>query len=76
VVPPLDGINPECLAEVHVDEMVPSTYAERYAAAKAAIDSRSCPLCGAPQGELCFAEDAQGQLIRAVDTTHVARLDR
>jgi hypothetical protein len=57
-----------------MDDAIPVTYAERYAATKAAIDARNCPLCGATAGELCFAEDAQGQVIRAVDATHVARL--
>ncbi|MDQ1487120.1 MAG: hypothetical protein QOJ62_2813 [Actinomycetota bacterium] len=49
-------------------------YAERYAATKAAVDGHDCPLCGAKSGELCFAEGADGEVIRAIDTTHVARL--
>jgi hypothetical protein len=57
-----------------VDDHDHSTYAERYATTKAAIDARSCPLCGAAVGELCFAEDTHGQVIRAVDVTHLARL--
>ncbi len=58
-----------------MDDHDHSSYAERYATTKAAIDARSCPLCGAHAGELCFAEDAQGQVIRAVDVTHLARLN-
>jgi len=58
-----------------MNDALPPTYAERYAATKAAIDARPCPLCGAAAGELCRAEGAQGQELRAVDATHVARLD-
>jgi len=58
-----------------MNDPLPPTYAERYATTKAAIDARACPLCGAVAGELCHAEGAQGQELRAVDATHVVRLD-
>ena len=57
-----------------MDDTTPSTYAERYAVAKAAVDARPCPLCGAQRGELCYAEGAEGQILRSVEVTHVARL--